>query len=289
VLIAHPELRPVGSLDAQFYNLHNTGNVGKLQRAREAWESIALFSTSLESSWNNNQTAVSQKLDEIGVQTQQMVQAQTPTQQGLIVQTLTALRNELNALQQANQSLSTQYLSEVSSRANLLLSDLAAISSIDIWESNLKTVLLLLVQRQLTGISEWSESQKNTLQSIADQCRHEGGIGVVMARTVIEKFDYDDEAMCPGFIQERNLNANDSFNTTLVPNPADDICHIVFDKVLSGMLTLFDPQGREQYCIQLTDAASYDLNTRGLPVGLYYVQVKTGQGVKCSSKLAIVH
>lgn len=42
--------------------------------------------------------------------------------------------------------------------------------------------------------------QKNydTLLSIAGQCRHEGGIGVVWARAAIEQFDYDDEALCPG-------------------------------------------------------------------------------------------
>ncbi len=289
VLMVHPELRPTGSPDALFYNLHNTGNVGKLQRAREAWDNIALFSASLESSWSNNQTAVSQKLDEIRVQNQQMQQAQTPAQQVQIAQTLTTLKGELTALQQTNQSLSAQYLSEVASRANLLLSDLGAISATDVWESNLKTVLTLLAQRQLVGNAAWTESQQNTLQTIANQCRHAGGIGVVIARAALEKFDYDDEAMCPGFSQPRSEDATRFFNTTLFPNPANDICHIAFDKAVSGMLTLCDPQGRIQRSIQLTDAGSFDLNTQNLPAGLYYVQVKGEQRLVCLNKLAIVH
>jgi len=154
---------------------------------------------------------------------------------------------------------------------------------------NLKTVLTLLAQRQLAGNTAWSEAQQNTLQAIADQCRHAGGIGVVIARAAIEKFDYDDEAMCPGFSQPRSGNAAGYFSTTFVPNPANDNCHILFDKAISGTLNLFDLQGRMQLSFQLTNVASYDLNTQDLPVGLYFLQVKTDQGVVCSSKLVITH
>ncbi|MFN0036011.1 MAG: T9SS type A sorting domain-containing protein [Saprospiraceae bacterium] len=289
VLMAHPELRPAGSPDAAFYNLHDTGNVGKLQRAREARDNIALFSASLESAWTNNETAVSQKLDEIRAQNQEMQQAQTPAQQAQIAQMLTTLKGELTALQQTNQSLSAQYLSAVADRANLLLSDLAAISTTDVWESNLKTVLTLLAQRQLAGNAEWTEAQQNTLQAIADQCRHAGGIGVVIARAAIEKFDYDDEALCPGFTQPRSGDATGSFNATLVPNPANDICHVVFGRAASGTLTLSDLQGRVLRYVRLTDVGSFDLDTRDLTIGLYYVQVKSEQGIVCSNKLAVSH
>ena len=289
VLMKHPELRPTGSPDAAFYNLHNTGNMGKLQRAREDWDNIALFSASLERAWTTNETAISQKLGEISMQIQQMQPAQTPAQQTQITQTLTVLNNELVTLQQTNQSLSAQYLSEVAVRANLILSDLAAVNNDNVWESNLKTVLTLLAQRQLAGNTAWSEAQQNTLQAIADQCRHAGGIGVVIARTAIEKFNYNDEAMCPGFSQSRSGNDTGYLGTTLAPNPANDICHIFFDKAISGVIHLLDLQGQTQRSFQLKNAISYDLNTVNLAAGLYYLQVRTDQGVVCSSKLAITH
>ena len=154
---------------------------------------------------------------------------------------------------------------------------------------NLKTVLTLLAQRQLAGNTAWSEAQQNTLQAIADQCRHAGGIGVVIARTAIEKFNYTDEAMCPGFSQSRSGNDTGYLGTTLAPNPANDICHIFFDKAISGVIHLLDLQGQTQRSFQLKNAISYDLNTVNLAAGLYYLQVRTDQGVVCSSKLAITH
>ena len=75
--------------------------------------------------------------------------------------------------------------------------------------------------------------QKNydTLQSIADQCRHEGGIGVVWARAAIEQFDYDDESLCPGE-SERPTATTAAFRlkATISPNPATDRCRVAFDR-----------------------------------------------------------
>ena len=79
------------------------------------------------------------------------------------------------------------------------------------------------------------------------------------------------------------------FNATLAPNPANNLCRIVFDSAINGTLTLCDMQGRTQRNVQLVDARSFDLDVKDLQIGLYYVQVKTEQGLVYSSKLAIAH
>ncbi|MBP6811986.1 MAG: T9SS type A sorting domain-containing protein, partial [Saprospiraceae bacterium] len=288
-LIAQPEWRPDGSLNEQFYNLHNTGNVGKLQRAREAWDNIALFSSTLESNWSSNQAAISQKLDELLTQSQLMQNSQIAIQQVQISQTMETLKNDLTELQALNQSLSTQFSSEVNARGSQLLTDLSAISTTMIWEANLKSVLALLAQRQIENTTEWTNEQESALLSIANQCRHEGGIGVVLARAAINKFDYNDEAMCPGYTQPRSDNGFEVVHAILSPNPASNLCQIRFDKALSGTLTICNLQGQVLRSLQLSNTLSLDIDTESLPTSLYVVQIKTDAMPVWSAKLTISH
>ncbi len=155
---------------------------------------------------------------------------------------------------------------------------------------NLKTVLTLLAQRQLAGNTAWSESQQNTLQAIADQCRHQGGIGVVLARTAIGVFIYNDEAMCPGqgLRPERSELATRQL-ARLAPNPASDICHVTFEKPMSGTLFVRDLQGQILRTLQLREEATLDLDTYNLVNGLYLISIKDVQGRQFVSKLAVIH
>jgi hypothetical protein len=288
VLAEHPELRPENSPEALFYNTHNAGNTGKLQRAREAWDNITVFTASFESSWNSNQAAVEAKLGEIRAQTQLMQEAETEAEQQQIAQALATLKAELELLQQTNQSLCAQYQSDIAARGNQLTSDLGNISTTDVWEQNLKTVLALSVEKLLSGNTEWTTAQYNSLKSIADQCRHEGGIGVVMARTAIEELDYDDEAMCPGAGLPRS-SAAARLNALTVPNPASDFCRLSFEQPVSGSLLVYDFQGRVVRSIQFAEAAYFDLDTQGLASGIYNVRVQTEQGLHYSDKLTVIH
>ena len=233
--------------------------------------------------------AIAQKLDAIRVQNQLMLQAQTPAQQIPITLSLGVINAELTALQLENQTLSNQYLSAVNSRATQLLTDLAAITTTSTWEANLKTVLTLLVQRKMTNTVVWTNVQQNTLESIADQCRHEGGIGVVLARAAINKSDYNDAAMCPGYTQQRSNNCIEMMNTTISPNPASDRCQVRFDKAINGTLTLSSLQGQVLKSIPISNTLSLDFDIGSLPTSLYILQVKANERSIWSGKLAISH
>ncbi|MBX2891718.1 MAG: right-handed parallel beta-helix repeat-containing protein [Saprospiraceae bacterium] len=287
VLAAHPELRPENSPEAQFYNTHDTGNTGKLQRARDAWDNITVFTASFESSWNANQADIAAKLGEIRAQTQLMQEAETESEQQQIAQTLGTLQSELTTLQQTNQSLSEQYKSDVADRANQLAADLDNVNTTDVWEQNLKTVLVLSAEKLLSGNTEWTTTQYNSLKSIADQCRHEGGIGVVMARVAIEEFDYDDEAMCPGAGLPRSSDAA-RLGALVAPNPASDFCRLTFEQPVNGSLRVYNFQGQVVRNVRFAEASYFELDTRNLSSGLYGIEVRTKQGLRYAGKLSIV-
>lgn len=284
----HPELRPENSPEASFYNTHLSGNVGKLSRARASWDIITRFSASLEANWATNAAETDQKLEEIQAENLAMEQAGTAAEQAQIVQTLEGLKTELETLLQTNQSLSAQYESDIADRANDLATDLATINASEVWESNLKTVLELSVAKLISGNGEWTSSQFTSLESIANQCRYEGGIGVVLARSAIDKFDFDDEAMCPGWVEERT-NQSIVLNAKISPNPANTQCRIFFEQAVNGTLYVRNMQGQTVQSLTLSERSALILNTEKWPAGLYTVSVFADSGARFSAKVAISH
>ena len=283
----YPEFLITGSADLQFYNAHDAGSVGKLSRSISAWEDIAQFSALFESAWNGNQVSITQKIEEIKGKVLEMSQAETPAQQEQIAQEIASLEVALLTLQQTNQTLSTQYQTIVAANITQLLSELNNINAAEVWESNLKTSLTLLAQRAGSGNSVWTSTEHNTLQAIAYQCRFAGGIGVVMARAAIEQFNYDDQAMCPGYT-ERSSNTAD-LPVKLAPNPSTDFCSITFENPTTATLLVSDLDGRMIRSLDVKEASSYVLDTRDLVNGLYTVTIKDDQGQQSVNKLVILH
>lgn len=282
----HPELLVTGSPDLQFYNVHDQGNIGKLSRAVKAWEGISRFNTSFESTWSSNQTSIAQKLEEIRAKALEMSQAQTAAQQEQTAQEVAALEAALLTLQQTNQSLSVQYQTNVSASATQLLGDLGNINATEVWETNLKTVLTLLAQQAGSENSGWTTAEQNTLQAIADQCRFAGGIGVVLARAAIEKIDYNDQAMCPGYGERSSTAA--TLNAKFSPNPSSDFCTITFDLPTSANLFVSDLQGSIIKILDIKESFSYILDTGDLANGLYMISVLDSHGRQFVSKMAVL-
>lgn len=284
----NPELRPENSDEEDFYDAHYSGNIGKFHRARSEWDNIALFLEALEEDWAVNVADIDDKLDEIRVEVLEMEAADPETEQAGIAATLETLKNELASLQLTNQDLSDEYKSDVIDKANELDSDLAAITTTEVWEDNLKTVLELSVEKLLSGNETWTAPQYEALEDIANQCRHEGGIGVVLARSAIEKFDYDDEAMCPGWEEERSAKSV-TFQADVYPNPANDLCRLAFAQPLSGFLVVRNAQGQLMYTMALSQATVLNLITVQWPAGLYTINVTAENSAHCLGKLAISH
>ncbi len=288
-LTEHPNLRPTGSMAEAFYTVRENSTLDSLYRAKRDWERLFRFTPALENAWTDNQAAVEDKLEELQLLTEQMQAAQTHSERQTLAQSIAQRQDELVALQQTTQSLSGQYADLIATRAQLLATDLAAIEAGEAWEQNLKTVLALQVERVLSGAESWTTEQYNALQTIADQCRHEGGIGVVMARAAIGQINYNDEAMCPGYVAPRSRAETAIPTARLMPNPASDRCRLVFEQSITGTLQIFNPQGQMVQQTLLKETTAFDVETRSLPAGVYQINVRTDQGVQVLSRMSVVH
>ncbi|HND87630.1 MAG TPA: right-handed parallel beta-helix repeat-containing protein [Saprospiraceae bacterium] len=279
------DLRSISSATGAFYQQHQYGNVGKLHRALHDWENVRKMSASLVTSWASNDEQISQKLTAIRAQQAQMPLA-TPAAQHQIAENIAGLQSDLVALQQVNQHLSAQYRSEVNSKANLLLTDLSAIAVTEVWEQNLKTFLTISADRLLTDSAVWTATQYSILAFIADQCRYEGGMAVVLARSAIEKYPDDDELLCSTSPRSSRL-ANDG-SVRISPNPAMYRCDLSFGRSLSGTLSVVSLQGQSVFSTVLNQAATLSLDTHTWPAGVYQVDIRPDQGGRIVQKLAIV-
>lgn len=288
-MLENPAWITANAANSDFYNQHVSGNVGKLQTAKRDWEQIALFDPAFEITWKDNQSDIDTKFGEIRTQAELMQQSVSAVQQEQISQNISILTGELEALQQLKSVLATQYAAARNSRANQLIADLAEITTASVWEYNLKTVLTFNAQRLLSNANAWSAAQLAELQAIAAQCRHEGGVGVILARTAIDNFQFDDQADCPGYGQYRTAKLSDQIDGKVFPNPATEACVLNFEKPVSGELQLVDIHGQQVLNRQLNLVQSVQLDTRGLADGLYFVTLK-GDGLpKWHSKITVSH
>lgn len=286
LLWKHPEQIDASGPDNAFMTQHQDANTGKLARAVEAWHRYHAMPTALSADWEQNRTAIIGKRQAVADQEALLGITTDPTAQDAILQTLSTLKSELGALQAEGALYAETYRAHCVGNLDALLLALAAVSPGNGYEQNLKTVLVLLATQAKTG-NAWTAAELAVLNSIAAQCRYEGGLGVVMARGALEQSDYDDEALCPG-VEERSAVAN-ALHSSSAPNPADEYCQIRFGEALNGMLTVFNAQGNPVQTLVLSEASNCDLSTSTWPNGVYYATIRPEKGVPQTFRLRVLH
>jgi len=270
-----------------FYDKHNEGNIGKFYRAMVALDTVDLLPASVEDDWDAAQSVVEGLMDDMDQLIIDIEEAEGERAREEILEEMDDVNLDLQDARETCEDLADSYLSDLHDRAAALLLDLGDIEEIEIWEVNLKTVLTFYAQRVFSGATVWSAGKMDTLQNIADQCRFEGGIGVVMARVALNSFDYDDVAMCPG-VEERS-DAVTTLRASVVPNPSAGNCRITFRKSLSGSLSVTNSNAQIVRTIELTDANFFDLDTRSWPNGTYFLAIEDAEGQRSNEKLVVIH
>lgn len=132
-----------------------------------------------------------------------------------------------------------------------LLSDLNAIAVTTTHEQNLKTDLLIFLEQYTGNGTPPTPQQTTDLTAIADQCRYEGGIGVVLARLALGQPSTREgdctEGLGRGQGSERSSQAPaNTVNAAVFPNPvAEQAFSVQLDRsILDGAVRLVDLQGR---------------------------------------------
>ncbi len=199
-------------------------------------------------------------------------------------------------------SLSTALENVKQSQSGSLLSQNSQITVNAIWEENLKTVNEIYLSTVVRGIYTFTQSQSEDLYEIAIQCPLEGGKAVFLARGLYEQYNHlslNDIAVCfnagynlrQGNTQpiEESIRTIDIKDYTVYPNPTDNKVTISGPLDETNTIIVYDQIGNKVKEINVKEANdSLTINTIGLSVGIYLLQIRKNNNVGYNTKLIII-
>ncbi len=169
-----------------------------------------------------------------------------------------------------------------------LLSDLNAIVTTAPYEQNLKSVLQVAITDAASETGTITEAQLLNLQAISHQCRYEGGIGVALARAMLQ-LDAVLEGDCPPESQEHGSNDQElAIQAKVYPNPLQDAFFITLGTPLNdGKVRLYNLSGK---LINEWAATGEQLfyTVNGLQNGIYLLEISDASSIAFRSKIAIL-
>jgi hypothetical protein len=177
--------------------------------------------------------------------------------------------------------------------ATQLLLDLNAINVTNVHEQNLKTSLLIFLEHNISQSESYSPQQITQLSAIANQCRFEGGTGVVLARLALGQPSTRVEDCSENF-QQRDEGATSQYKavnivqTSIFPNPAAHFFHIRLDRnIQNGTARILDWQGR---VINNWDFSGGTLEVLDVDItpGMYILEIIQQNQTLSRSKLAFI-
>lgn len=170
-------------------------------------------------------------------------------------------------------------------------------------QANQRAVNKLYLE-MLAGGVDFSQNEKDTLQSIAIQCPEEGGRAVFAARAMQAYYlsaSYPETESCADSIQtsamqpvnsatpkEAQKNQSEALGKVKIyPNPAGHYFIISDEPHLSGQLEIQDLYGRTRKTKQLSEQVWERIITTDLESGIYIITVTLTDGARLNIRLLI--
>ncbi len=178
--------------------------------------------------------------------------------------------------------------------ATQLLSDLNAISTTTTHDQNLKTDLGIFLEQYIGNASVLTQQQTINLNAIADQCRYEGGIGVVLARLALGQSSTREgdcqEELGRGHGSNRSSHSSVTLNTAVFPNPVIEQAFSVQlnQSIQDGTLRLVDLQGRVVGVWTFSGDVKNILESNVTP-GVYLLEVLEQGQILSRNKIVFSH
>lgn len=221
-----------------FYNSNISATLGKLYIALKTVRYLGQATQSV----NDKQVEVESLLNQIYALAVQLIDAQSETEAAQILAQQDVLIMEYLQKQDEYEQLATNFSVALQQQATAQLTIINGTTTTTSWEQNLKLVL----QYQLGVLSSGqslSQTQTNTLQAIADQCRYEGGFGVLLARKMLPVQQYDENILCSGRNSDSGKKQADKL--LIYPNPAGNFILLTLPKQTdAGTVLMFDALGQ---------------------------------------------
>lgn len=272
-LHTHPDLRPAASAAATFYSTQQNEPFARLAVALEQYDQAVAPGAALNQQLGDYYT-------QIGSLTQQIADADSMIASGVVVaSSLSQMRSGyVHALDSVSQ-LATVELNTFAAARNAALSTLQTtvndIGTTQTWETNLKSALsILLTGPQASPSWAWTNTQRSTLESIAAQCAHEGGYGVILSRLMLgDDASNDDNCFSQPRVGKGKSQPVAGDVLQVYPNPTTGLLHILHAG--EGLLLVRDQTGRT-VLEQQTNGTHAVVDLSPLSNGMYFLQVVSG-------------
>ncbi len=291
-LSEHPQLRPEGSDAAQWYAAMQGTTVGILGDVYQGILSLSRY-TAEEREALDEALAAQQAAAEAVADKDGEIAASYDNLAAL--EALLDERQELDAALgeaiAAHQALVNSWRSVRVAAAQQLLQQVNAVSTTEAFETDFKEVCRILLETYLSE-GGLSDTNRATLQAIAQQCRYLGGFAVVQARASLggeaSWEQYDD---CPDAPEERTAASAERAVLSLYPNPSKGVAMLDAGRtVMWGRVILRDLSGRPLQEWSLDGQRQLWLRwPSALPAGLYLLEVRADRAAPQVLKVAIEH
>jgi Secretion system C-terminal sorting domain len=176
-----------------------------------------------------------------------------------------------------------------------LISENSDINPVNVMAINEKTVNDIYLRNKLWSTAELSVIDINSVKSIADQCPHEGGLAVYMARNIYQRYfptaSWAGDMICS---QERIEAGHipDSQKFQIQPNPANSWVRISTEKPLEQdiWIKIIDINGQVIQSVLFTKGSTFlNIATDGFQPGFYFYRIQSGDLNFQQGKLIIMH
>lgn len=256
------------------------GTLGKLYAGLE---SIRYFGQATEAI-SNVQAEMEELLNQVYALDQQIANAQSETEEAQLLTQHEILTEQVLQKQSEYEQLAASHKTASQQQANVQLTNINSATATTAWEQNLKTVLQIQLGILSTG-QPMSETQQSTTQAIADQCRHAGGYGVLLARKMLSGQEYDDNILC----SERSNEAGDPWRYSLnvFPNPASDFITLAANiQASAGSAILINAFGQAVRTYPW-EGKETRLNIADVPCGTYFLTIRS-QGLPLDAQKVVI-
>lgn len=180
-----------------------------------------------------------------------------------------------------------------SATGSQLLTNLNAVSTTTVYEQNLKTWLGIALEQYINNTETLSSQQMADLTEIANQCRAEGGLGVVFARLALGQRSTR-LGDCPETEERsentgRDVQASDlAFESRVSPNPTSGAFRVQVNQDLQeGQIRLLDTKGQLVRNWKFS-GTQFTINPESVMSGVYLLEISNQGQVLSREKLIFV-
>jgi len=290
-LYRFPNLRTVEWGSEQFYANQQGTNMSSLGYAIEQYRLILRLNASdiytIEQK-KGEMESIRNAIEQIDYQLEAAI--------GIEIELLLSLRTQY--VQQLTQketeivTLVSQIRQQQISALQNLLPVVNTIPAVEVYETNLRDALSVLIANAIAGTANnYTSTQASVLSNIASQCKLSGGFGVLLARMMLGQNTIDAES-CGGARDQDNSGILDgeSDEVRILPNPANESILVQFSNTgVDGTIILFDIFGRTALSQVFNRQSAIVLDVSNIPNGTYFLQWSITGRQPSVRKVQIVH